>query len=101
MTGKFIKALLFHRKRKTLTAMILYRKIENVCIPRQNILLLRYKFFICKQREAQSFNEFMAQLKKSSSDCEFGELKNPLNKHTVVIGIVDESLREKSSESQI
>ena len=30
-----------------------------------------------------------------SSDCEFGELKNCLTKDTVVIGVIDDSLRER------
>ena len=37
----------------------------------------------------------MIQLKKLSSDCEFGELKNSLIKDIVVIGVTDDSLRER------
>ena len=40
------------------------RKFENVCIPRQNITLLRYKFFSYKRKEGQRFDEFMTQLRK-------------------------------------
>ena len=45
--------------------------------------LLRYKFLTYKQKEGQSFDEFMAQLKKLSSGCEFGELKTFLIKDIV------------------
>ena len=48
-----------------------------------------------KQKEGQSFDEFMTQLKKLSSDCEFGELKKSLIKDIVVIGVADESLRQR------
>ena len=71
------------------------QKFENFCIPRQNITLLRYKFLTYKQKEGQSFDKFMTQLKRLSSDCEFGELKNSLIKDIVVIGVTNDSLRER------
>ena len=37
----------------------------------------------------------MTKLKKLSSDCEFGELKNSLIKDIVVIGVTDDSLPER------
>ena len=74
---------------------VIVQKFENFCIPRQNITLLRYKLLTCKQKEGQSFDEFMTQLKKFSTDCEFGELKNALIKGIVVIGVTDNSLRER------
>ena len=37
----------------------------------------------------------MTQLKKLSSDCEFGELKNSLIKDIIVIGVIDDSWRER------
>ena len=57
--------------------------------------MLRYKFLTYKQKEGQSFDEFMTQLKRLSSDCEFGELKNSIIKDIVVIGVTDDSLRER------
>ena len=46
-----------------------------------------------KQEEDQCFDEFMAQLKNLSSDCEFGELKNCPIKDIVVIGVIDNSFK--------
>ena len=64
--------------------------------------LLRYKFLTYKKKEGQSIDKFMTQLKKLSSDCEFGKLKNSLTKDIVAIGVIDESLREKEhSKTQI
>ena len=57
--------------------------------------MLRSKFLTYKQKEGQSFDEFMTKLKKLSSDCEFGELKNSLIKDIVVIGVTDDSLPER------
>ena len=86
---------------------VIVQKFENVCIPRQNETLLRYKFLTYKQKKGQSFNEFITQLKKLSNDCEFGELKSSVIKDIVVIGAVvvivaRTTVREKEcSESQI
>ena len=41
----------------------------------------------------------MTHLKKLSSNCEFGELKNPLIKYIIVIGVIDESLSERNGNS--
>ena len=57
--------------------------------------LLRYKFLTYKKKEGQSIDKFMTQLKKLSSDCEFGKLKNSRTKDTVAIGVIDESLGKK------
>ena len=37
----------------------------------------------------------MTQPKRVSSDCELGELKNPLIKEIVITGVIDNSLRER------
>ena len=80
----------FSQEEENFDHNVIVQKFENFCIPRQNITLLRYKFLTYKQDEGQSFDEFMTQLKRLSSDCEFGELKN-----IVVIGVTDDSLRER------
>lgn len=74
---------------------ILIGKFDEHCLPRKNITLLRHKFFTYKQKEGQSFHEFVIQLKRLSSDCEFGELKDSLIRDTIIIGISDERLRER------
>ena len=48
-----------------------------------------------KQKEDQCFDEFMTQSKKSPSYGEFGELKNCLIVDIVVIGVIDNFLRDR------
>ena len=75
--GKFIyNTFTFSQEEENFDYNVIVQKFENFCIPRQSITLLRYKFLTYKQKEGQSFDEFMTQFKKLSSDCEFGELKN-------------------------
>ena len=54
---------------------LILKKFDEYCSPRKNITLTRYKFLTYKQKEGQTFNEFLTQLRKFSSDCEFGELR--------------------------
>ena len=73
----------------------------TTCIPLfSRISPVRCKFLTYKQREGQSFDEFMTDLKKLYSDCEFGELKKSLIKG--IVGIKGMSYWEQEySESQI
>ena len=70
-------------------------KFTMYCNPRKNITILRHKFFTYKQVEGQCFNDFVTELKKRSSECEFGDLTPSLTKDMIVCGITDNPLRER------
>ena len=70
-------------------------KFTSYCNPRKNITILRHKFFTCKQVEGQSFNDFVTELKKHVSECEFGDLTTSLTKDMIVCGVADNTLRER------
>ena len=70
-------------------------KFTMYCNPRRNITILRHKFFTYKQVEGQCFNDFVTELKKRSSECEFGDLTPSLTKDMIVCGITDNPLRER------
>ena len=70
-------------------------KFTAYCNPRKNITIIRHKFFTYKQQEGQSFNDYVIELKKRSSECEFGNLQDSLVKDMIVCGVIDNSLRER------
>ena len=70
-------------------------KFTAYCNPRKNITIIRHKFFTYKQQEGQSFNDYIIELKKRSSECEFGNLQDSLVKDMIVCGVIDNSLRER------
>ena len=74
---------------------LLIKKFDEHCLPKKNVTLVRHKFFTYRQREGQSFHEFVIQLKKLSSDCEFNDLKDSLIRDTIIIGVSDDRLRER------
>lgn len=70
-------------------------KFEAYCKPRKNITLIRHHFFTYRQGEGQSFDAFVTELKKRSSQCEFATLQDSLIRDMIVIGVMGNSLRER------
>ena len=52
------------------------------------------KFFTYQRHEGQNFHDFVTELKKLSSECEFENLLDSLIKAMIVCGTNDNSLRE-------
>ena len=69
------------------------KKFEEYCNPRSNTTIQRHKFFTYRQTEGQSFNDFVTELKKLSSECEFDTLKDSLTKDMIICGVTDNGLR--------
>ena len=74
---------------------VVVQKFQDYCSPRKNITFMRHKFFTCKQRGGQSFDEFVTELKKRSADCEFDTLRDSLIRDIIICGINDNRLRER------
>ena len=47
------------------------------------------------QKEGQTFQNFVTELRQLSEDCEFQDLKDSLIKDMIICGIVDNQLRER------
>ena len=52
------------------------------------------QFFTYKQQEGQSFNEFVTELKRRSSECEFATLQDSLIRDMIVCGATERLLRD-------
>ena len=59
-----------------LTFKPVLKKFEEYCNPRRNTTIQRHKFFPYRQTEGQSFNDFVTELKKLSSENEFDTIKD-------------------------
>eukprot|EP00112_Aurelia_sp_Birch-Aquarium-sp1_P017827 Seg4172.1 transcript_id=Seg4172.1/GoldUCD/mRNA.D3Y31 product="hypothetical protein" protein_id=Seg4172.1/GoldUCD/D3Y31 len=70
-------------------------KFTEYCQPRKNITFLRYKFFSCRQKDGQLFDDFVTDLKKLSAECEFSELNYSLVRDMIIVGCSDNRLRER------
>ena len=74
-------------------APVLHKFLEY-CNRRKNITILCHKFFTYRQQDGQYFHDFVTELKKLSSECEFNNLQDSLIKNMIVCGTRDNSLRE-------
>jgi hypothetical protein len=74
---------------------IVIQMFQDYCSPRKNITYMRHKFFTCKQRDGQSFDVFVTELKKRSAECEFETLRKGLIRDIIICGINNNRLRER------
>ena len=72
-------------------------KFFEYCNPRKNITILHRKFLHInnKAQMAQLFHDFVAELKRLSSECQFKTLHDPLIKDRIDCGTNDNFLRER------
>lgn len=63
--------------------------------PKQNTVIARYKFFNCKQKEGESVDSFVTNLKNLSKDCAFETQEDSLIRDLLIIGVRDSAMKEK------
>ena len=71
-------------------APILHKFLEY-CNPRKNITILCHTFFTYRQQEGQNIHNFVTELKKVSSECQFDNLQDSLIKDMIIGGTKDNS----------
>jgi len=67
---------------------------NEYCQPKKNIIFQRFKFGGCIQKEGQSVDEFVTELKTLASQCEFKEEDNMV-RDSIVFGIGDTDTKNK------
>ena len=65
----------------------LFKKFDEYCEPRKNLVVERRKFFWRNQHEDEHFDQYLTELKNMASTCEFGELHDGLLTYKIVDGI--------------
>ena len=70
-------------------------KLENEFSPAKNITYERFVFNTCSQSPGQSFEDYLTELKRLSSSCEFGTLKDSFIVDRIVVGIQNDAVRER------
>lgn len=71
------------------------KAMEDYCMPKSNESVDRHIFFNRKQNPGESFDEFLTSVKKLSSTCNFGDLKDSLIRDRIVSGIFDKNLKDR------
>jgi len=73
---------------------IVMSKFENYFSPKKNIPYERYIFNSRKQKEDESIDEYVTQLRLLADNCEFGAIKDSLVRDRIICGSKNARLRE-------
>uniref|UniRef100_A0A6P7EX44 Uncharacterized protein LOC114324156 n=1 Tax=Diabrotica virgifera virgifera TaxID=50390 RepID=A0A6P7EX44_DIAVI len=68
---------------------------ESYCNPKKNVIYERFKFHKREQLEGESFNQFLADVKKLAQTCEFTTFRDEMIRDRLVIGIRDTQLQQR------
>ena len=75
---------------------LLITKFRELCNPQiSNIIVERHKFNTRNQREGETTEAYITDLKKLGNQCEYGNLKNDLIRDRIVYGIKIENIRRR------
>lgn len=78
-------------ERDTLPAVL--SKFEDYCTPRKNETYERYVFRNRMQKETESIEQYVTDLRLKSQSCNFGTLCNSMIRDQIVIGVQDKRVR--------
>ena len=70
---------------------LLIMKFRELCNPQTNIIIERHKFNTRNQREGETTEAYITNLKKLANQCEYGNLRNDLTRDQIVCGIKNEN----------
>lgn len=76
------------KKYKTLVS-----KLQEYCEPKKHVTYERYVFNSRVQQAGETVDNFVTDLRKKATDCEFGDFKDDMIRDTIICGIGDETLR--------
>lgn len=70
-------------------------KLDEYFIPTKNITYERHVFFLREMKETETIDEYINDLRRLSSNCEFGTLTDSLIKDRIVLGVRDRALKDR------
>lgn len=73
----------------------LLKEFDGFFLPRKNITIERHAFFIRDQREQESVEQYVFELNKIATKCEFKDLNDELVRDRMICGIRERALRER------
>ncbi|UYV62865.1 K02A2.6-like [Cordylochernes scorpioides] len=74
---------------------LVINKFDDFCEPKKNVIFERFQFFSATQKDGESIDSFITELKGLSTSCEFESQKDSLIRDRIVYGIQDKALQER------
>ena len=79
-------------------AMVVSRIVEKFsayCTPKKNVTYERHVFNTRNQKQGETIDQYITELRMKAKTCEFGTLNDSLIRDRVVCGIVDDKVRAR------
>ena len=70
-------------------------KFEKYCTPKCNVTYERHQFNTRNQKEGESIDSYVTELRILSKSCEFGDLSDSLIKDRIVCGVIMDTVRSR------
>lgn len=77
------------------------KAFEDFCMPKKNMVYERFVFYSRNQKEGETFDTFLIDIKKLSKTCGFDNCKDDMVRDRIVLGITDKNLQEKMLKKDI
>lgn len=74
---------------------VLKQKFESFYKPSLNLAYHEFRFGSRDQKEGESFNEWLTELRILAKSCEFAEMEERMLRSRIILGIKDKKLQEK------
>ena len=78
-----------------ITVAALFKKFEDYCKPKRNLIVERHKFNIRRQNPGKSVDHYITELKTLAASCEYGNLTDDLITSQLVAGIQSDKVRDR------
>lgn len=82
------------------TFALVVEKFESFCIGRTNECYERFIFNSRQQQTNETFEKYLAELRKLIKTCEYGQLEDSLLRDKIIIGIRDEETKKRLLQTQ-
>lgn len=78
-----------------LTLAIVLNKFGDHCKPRRNVIYERYCFLKIRQKEGQSFDAYVTELKNAAMKCEYGNQQDSIIRDQIIFNVRETRLQEQ------
>lgn len=92
-TYQLIRNLLAPRKPTDVTFVQIVDAVQGYHQPKPSIIVQRFNFHSRSRRSGETISAFVAELRKLSEHCEFGDTLNDMLRDRLVCGISDQRIQ--------
>ena len=76
-------------------------EMEKYCLGETNVIYERFRFNQKAQREGESFDQFLTDLKELAKTCQFGQMHDELLRDKIVVGVREDTLRKLLQKKEL